>query len=65
MDVHAHRESARTTDPAALQAKVDRIDARLRHNPRARLERRTRPLSEAEAFAVTEQQLEKERFNHS
>jgi hypothetical protein len=65
MDVHAHRASARTTDPDTLQRKVDRIEGYLRRNPRARLERRTRPINEAEAFAITEQQLEQERDRHA
>jgi hypothetical protein len=64
MDVHAHRASARTTDPATLQKKVDRIEGYLRRNPRARYERRTRPINDGEAFAIVEQQLEAERDRH-
>ena len=60
MGVLHNRASARTTDPAALQAKVDRIEGRLRWNRKARYERRTRPIREWEAFAVTEAQLENE-----
>jgi hypothetical protein len=44
-----------------LQAKVDRIEGRLRRNRQARLERRTRSINEAEAFAITEAELEAER----
>lgn len=65
MSVQHNRASARTTNPAVLQAKVDRIEARLRRNPQARLERRTRPIDEWEAFAITEQQLENERDRHA
>lgn len=61
MDVHAHRASAATSDPAQLQAKVDRIEGYLRRNRQARYERRTRPLDPDEAFAATEAELERER----
>jgi hypothetical protein len=61
MDVHAHRASAAITDPAMLQAKVDRIEGRLRRNRAARIERITRPINDGEAFAMTEAQLEADR----
>lgn len=61
LDPLKHRESARTTDPAALAAKVTAIRQRLNHSKRRRYEQLTRPLNPAEAFAYTEAQLEAER----
>lgn len=60
MDPRAHRESARTSDPAVLAAKVAAIRQRLNHSKRRRYEQLTRPLNPAEAFAHTEAQLEAE-----
>jgi hypothetical protein len=65
VSVEHNRASARTTDEAALQAKVDRIEGYLRRNRQARLERRVRSVNDGEAFAQAEQQLEDERFRNA
>jgi hypothetical protein len=65
VSVDHNRASAATTDPALLQAKVDHIEGRLRRNRQARYERRVRPINDGEAFAMTEAQLEGERFGRA
>jgi hypothetical protein len=61
MDVHQHRASAATSDPKELAVKVAAIKQRLRMNRAQRYARLIEPTNEAEAFAIAEQGLERER----
>lgn len=62
MDPRAHRESARTSDPAQLAALVATIRQNLDRSRRQRLHELTTPINEGERFALAEQQAEDERF---
>lgn len=54
MDPRAHRESARTSDPAALADLVATIRQNLDHSRRQHLHEITTPINMAERFAQTE-----------